>query len=146
MSGPAPKDPALRARRNKASTRAELDPSTRVKAPPLRPSMFAPAKVHPQLRRWWRVIWQSPMAPRWLEADIERLYLVALLRNDFYHERKAATAAEIRLQERDLGLTPLDRRRLEWSIAGPSQKPEPRLLDAPVEEEVDPRMVLRAVK
>lgn len=167
MPGPLPKDRATRARRNVSASQTDLDPMVRVKAPGFPRGLFGevaavvdeegtevtPARArsaHPLTRRWWRVVWQSPMAPLWLAADVERLYLVAALRDRFYREPTSAMAAEIRQQERPLGLTPEDRKRLDWRIqhapAASGQQPaasedeEPTPAAGP-----DPRDVLRLV-
>lgn len=147
-----PKDPALRARRNKASTAATLEhPTSELKTPPLPKRLFAGGAVHRNTREWWKVIWQSPMAPRWIEADIEGLYLVAILRNEFFQRPTSTLGAEIRQQEMRFGLSPIDRRRLDWRIAGPIAKPEegpaPPSDAAPSDvepeaERPDPRLVL----
>ena len=72
------------------------------------------------VQEWWRDIWTSPMAAEYLEADKHGLYLLA----ELYHRRWNATknselrllAAEIRQQEIRFGLTPIDRRRLQWEV------------------------------
>lgn len=148
------KDEAVRQRTNKATTRAELDPNGKARMPSFPAGLFGeegdplrPRQPHTLTRRWWRVIWKSPMAPRWLEADVERLFLVAALRDRFFREPSTTLASEIRQQEQTLGLTPLDRRRLEWHIAGPSSAPSaiaPREVEEAEGE--DPRNLLRMVK
>lgn len=116
MPGPAPKDPSTRARRNKMSTASKIKADPTVKAPDL------PASVtwHPMVGQWWRDLWASPMAPEYDESDRYGLFELAMLRNDFWYadsarERKDA-AAEIRLQDQRFGLSPIDRRRLQWEI------------------------------
>lgn len=75
-------------------------------------------------------MWQSPMAPEFdMDADFRGLVLLAEIWDHFYMvlddpeipaEKKARLrlqiAAEIRLQEQRFGLSPLDRRRLQWEI------------------------------
>ncbi len=60
------------------------------------------------------------MAAEYLEADQEDLYLLAELRQDFAQARTAAErnklATEIRLQGHRFGLSPIDRRRLQWEV------------------------------
>lgn len=148
MPGQQPKDPALRVRRNKASTHDVLDPNERVKkVPPLTKDVLGVEMIRPQVHRWWRVVWRSPMAPRWLEADVEVLYLIAALRNRFVGDPIPSLAAEIRQQEARLGLDVMARRRADWRIENSRTEPtEPTapLADMPVDEE-DPRKVLRLV-
>lgn len=151
MPGPVPKDPALRQRRNKVSTGARLDPNARRKPASLTQQMMPGGKVHRLTRRWWNTIWRSPMAPRWLEADIEVLYLVAILRNEFYLKPSTTLAAEIRQQEMRVGLDVMARRRLDWRIEGPRQADPPpapleeKAAQVPADDGVDPRRVLRVV-
>lgn len=150
MKGRRPKDPDARQRRNKASTAAVLDPAAdnELEAPPLSAKLFGDKTLHPLTRKWWKVIWRSPMAVRWLETDVEGLYLVAILRNAFFHQPTPTLAAEIRQQETRFGLDVLSRRRLDWRIANP-QAPapeEPVLTVADFPDDFDPRSVLRAVK
>lgn len=111
---------------------------------------------HPETERWWNDVWSSPMSPEWDESDEHNVILCALLYNDIWlaetaKERKDA-AGEFRLQRKDLGLTPYDRRRLEWTIASADeaadrgrQRRERQTPKAPAVGAVDPRSVLRAV-
>lgn len=151
MRGRKPKDPEVRQRRNKIATAAvlESEPEER-KPPPLSRLLFAGGQVHRQTRRWWLEIWRSPMAPRWLPSDVEALYIIAILRNEFYFRPSPSLAAEIRQQEGRFGLTPFDRKRLDWRIEGPRQEmprqPEIEPERPPEREDIDPRSVLRAVK
>jgi hypothetical protein len=151
MKGRIPKDPDSRRRRNKASTAATLDPNEAAnrKAPPLPRSLF-PTELHKLTRRWWGVIWRSPMASRWLPSDVEGLYLVAILRNEFFWRPTANLAAEIRQQETRFGLDVLARRRLDWRIGGAllheATPPEKELEPVRFDDAFDPRAVLRAVK
>jgi hypothetical protein len=148
-----PKEPELRSRRNKASTHETLDPlgGKTIKRPPLTaPLIGVKGRVHPQVHRWWSVIWRSPMAPRWLEADWEGLYMIARLRHDFWTDGSSTSlAGEIRQQERRFGLDIAARRSLDWRIEGarPAQQPKEQpagLIER--DESFDPRTVLRAVK
>lgn len=117
----AKKDNTVRARANKASTRATLTP-------------LAPEDVvipHLPIRRdmdgnetewcdetldWWDEIWASPMAGEWCEADVHGLYRVAVMVDQFWVNPTASRHAEIRQAQQAYGLTPYDRRRLEWTI------------------------------
>lgn len=115
MPGPAPKPANTRARRNKTASASTLKADASIIAPEL------PAREwHPMVLQWWRDLWASPMAPEYDEADRHGLFELAMLRDDFWRadsakERKDA-AAEIRLQDQRFGLSPIDRRRLQWEI------------------------------
>src|SRR5688572_5771886 len=111
MPGPLPKrNPA---RRNRTSTSAKLSAVHDVEAPPL-PEREAP--WHSQTVAWWADVWASPMAPEYHDSDRHGLFLLAVLVDGFWMHPTQALAAEIRLQRQSFGLTPLDRRRLQWEI------------------------------
>lgn len=146
MPGPAPKHPSTRSRRNKTSTAATLvrDPSITA------PDLPADHDWHPQTLEWWRDVWASPMAPEYDESDRHGLLMLAVLVDDFWRHPKWTTAAEIRLQRQCFGLTPIDRRRLQWEIERVDEAQDRgnrrRAATAPPPAAVDdPRAVLRAV-
>ena len=61
------------------------------------------------------------MATEFLAADRKRLDVIAELHQQFALAAEQGgpitqLASEIRLQEREFGLTPMDRRRLQWEI------------------------------
>lgn len=110
------KDPSTRARRNTAPTAAKLQVVLAAEVPP----MPSGVEWHPQAEAWWSDVWSSPMSPEWDESDLHNVTICAMLYNDIWRaetakDRKDA-ASEYRLQRKDLGLTPYDRRRLEWTI------------------------------
>lgn len=80
------------------------------------PDLPADRVWHSQTLRWWADVWSSPMAPEYDESDIHGLILLAVLVDAFWTEPSQALAAEIRLQRQCFGLTPIDRRRLQWEI------------------------------
>lgn len=103
------------ARRNKSATRATLSTVHDVKTPDL------PVRTwHAQTLVWWADVWDSPMAPEYDDSDRHGLFALALLVDDFWSaetaKERAPLAAEIRLQRQCFGLTPIDRRRLQWEI------------------------------
>lgn len=114
MPGPAPKPNA--ARRNKTSTRATLSAVHDVQAPLLPKGR----QWDWQTESWWRDIWASPMAPEFDDSDKHGLFRLAVLVDDFWTADDANTrmklSAEIRMQGQCYGLTPIDRRRLQWEI------------------------------
>ncbi len=121
MPSPTPKHPSVRARRNKTSTAATLaKPATARVVPPL-PPIVDPETGDmrtwlPMTESWWADVWASPMAPEYDDSDIHGLYVLAALVNGYWMNPSTALAAEIRLQRQCFGLTPMDRRRLQWEI------------------------------
>lgn len=115
---------------------------------------------HPIAEQFWDDIWASPMSPEWDDSDIHNAYMLAMLYNDFWMAdtpyARQALSSEIRLARQALGLSPLDRHRLYWTIeqadsaeakgrkrrAAEKPAPEPPKPD-PAQ---DPREVLRAVE
>jgi hypothetical protein len=110
------KDQSTRARRNKSTTRATLSGDHDIEAPDL-PECFV---WHELTKRWWADLWASPMATEYVDMDINGLYRVAMLMNDFWlaDSLEARNAAQVRLEKADAeyGTNPLARRRLEWQI------------------------------
>lgn len=71
---------------------------------------------HPLTVAWWTTIWDSPMVDEWVDADVPALIVLAALVDDFWRFGDKGTAAEIRMQQREFGLSPLSRRTLQWEI------------------------------
>lgn len=125
---PDPKHQSARARRNKHSTRATLQQTDidDIDIPPM-PAFyekFYDAEAQDWRKRQvpyeiqaiiaWETWWKSPMRGEWTQADYIGLCRLIILENRFW--RGEGDHSEIRLSQKDYGLTPLDRRRLEWSI------------------------------
>lgn len=110
------KDQTTRARRNKATTRATLTADHDIETPPLPEGI----PWHPLTQQWWADLWDSPMATEYVDMDVNGLYRVAMLMNDFWLavNPKERTEAQVRLEKADaeFGTNPLARRRLEWQI------------------------------
>lgn len=124
MPGPAPKHASTRARTNKAATRATLRPhSERAPELPERDESW-----HSMTAAWWSDVWSSPMSPEWDESDVHNVYILAAVYDHIWTAESArdrlAAAAEYRQQRKDLGLTPYDRRRLEWTIESAEESKE----------------------
>jgi hypothetical protein len=93
------------------------------------------------------------MAAEYHESDRHQLYVLMNIYHDFYcagsstGRREAAT--EIRLQRQAFGLTPYDRRRLEWSIVttedAKDRRAGRRQTTPATPPKPDPRAGLRAV-
>lgn len=99
-------------------------------------------------RAWWRDTWHSPMAEEFLKADIHGLYILAELIDQFWlAPDDLKLAAEIRQHRTAFGLTPIDRRRLQWEVervesAGRRRDASPR----PARRKArDPREALRVI-
>lgn len=151
MPGPLPKDPKTRQRRNRSSTAARLtepDPKTVVVPPLPKPEEGKPG-WHPLTLAWWKDIWHSPMASEFHSSDVHGLYLLATLVDAFWWEPNRELAAEIRQQRQCFGLTPMDRRRLQWEIERVEQAQAQGRRVAPVAPKrarKDPRQALVSVK
>lgn len=118
MPGPDPKHPGTRARRNATSTKATLRAVPDMPCPDLPPAPSG--KWHPMTLAWWSDIWSSPMAPEFDASDTHGLFALAMLTEDFWRAEspgeRMKLAAELRQQGQRYGLSPIDRRRLQWEI------------------------------
>ena len=118
---------------------------------------------HAQTRQWWCDVWSSPMSDEWHpETDWHNVIAAAMHYDDVWRaqtpaDRQKADAAYVK-RVAALGLTPYDRRRLEWTIEtakearrrgersrGSGQPPTPAAAPA-AGGRVDPRAQLHAVK
>lgn len=150
MPGPMPKPASTRARRNRTSTAATLSADPKLKAPDLPPRDW-----HPMTLLWWADVWSSPMAPEYDDSDRHGLFALAMLVDDFWTagtpRDRRDIAAEIRQQGQRFGLSPIDRRRLQWEIerteAAKDQGTRRRAAKTPADigPPADPRAILRAV-
>ncbi len=144
MPGPTPKDPKLLQRRNKHSTAATLVDNAPVVGMPELPKRKP--KWRPEVVDWWRDVWASPMASEYIQADIHGLYLLADLMDRYWRDPTTKLATEIRLQRQCFGLTPIDRRRLQWTVEQVESATEKRQQRTRRQQpDVDPRSVLKLV-
>ena len=109
---PTPKAPGVRQRRNKTSTAATLHRVVDADVPALPSS----TEWHELTRSWWVDVWSSPMSGEFDPSDLHGMYVLAMLVDKFWLEPSTSLAAEIRLQRQCFGLSPIDRRRLQWEI------------------------------
>lgn len=109
-----PKHPSTRARRNKVAGARTLSAVHDVETPDL--PEIDDVEWHDMTVWWWDDIWSSPMAPEYDESDIHGLFMLAMLVNAFWSEPSTTLMSEIRLQGQRFGLSPIDRRRLQWEI------------------------------
>ncbi len=156
MKGPAPKPAGLRQRHNRTSTRSLLpaeDATAEVEIPAL-PPIRGRQKWHVMVLQWWEAVWRSPMAGEYLMADREALFLLARLHQDFWTAKDGRSrqgfAAEIRQQGVRFGLSPIDRRRLQWEVekgeqAADQTETRKRRKEVAKAERSDPRDVLKVV-
>lgn len=151
MPGPIPKAPGLRQRRNRVSTAATLPAESSLRVAPALPRRVDEDGGRRRWNRltlaWWKDIWRSPMASEFLQADVHGLYLLAELMDSFWESPSLATAAEIRQHRMAFGLTPIDRRRLQWEVERVESRKRPDASEKPkMNRRRDPRQLLRAVK
>lgn len=155
------------ARRNKSTTRATLSMVHDVQAPELPDGR----SWHEQTTQWWIDIWASPMAPEYDDSDRHGLFALAAMVDDYWQledalnddptvemrmkllRLRSSLMSEIRQQRQCFGLTPIDRRRLQWEIdRGDEAESKTRKRKAAASKStqdqvpaVDPRNVLQAV-
>jgi hypothetical protein len=125
-SGPLPKHPSQRRRRNTVSTTKTLVAVSRIEQAPLLPAreeVNESGEVepwHPASVEFWDSLWSSPMASEYDWSDLPGLLVLADLIHNYWSAKsgmvKKEYAAEIRLQRREYGLGPMSRRSLQWSI------------------------------
>ncbi|MDQ3577286.1 MAG: hypothetical protein M3443_06725 [Actinomycetota bacterium] len=104
------------ARRNRSTTASTLSRVHDVAAPPLPARDDEDRPWHPLTEQWWAALWASPMAPEYDGSDVHGLLMLAVLVDTFWHRPNTELASEIRLQRQAYGLSPIDRRRLQWEI------------------------------
>ena len=150
----AKKDASTRARTNRASTAATLGehPDTLPAIIPDLPDRSdgegGTLLWHKLTREWWADMWASPMSREYHSSDRHALYILAALVDQFWIDPNQKLAGEIRLQRQAFGLTPYDRRRLEWTIETTEDAKErgaarrDRQPSAQPKASSDPRLVL----
>jgi len=145
MASPIPKRASERQRRNKTTTAARFEVTG---APMENPELgrhptSEDGAWHPRTLDFWREVWESPMREEYLRADLDGLFALAVLIDQFWRHPSYHVAAEIRLQRQCYGLTPIDRRRLQWEVvrAETAGRARPKATTP----KGDPRSALRAV-
>lgn len=118
MPGPLPKNPALKQGKSKQSTRALLPAETQpiVRAPQLEPHPGG-EKWHALVLKFWDDVWCSPMAGEYMQADVHGLFRMAVLMQRWLASPTVQISAELRQLSMQFGLSPIDRRRLQWTVA-----------------------------
>lgn len=84
------------------------------------------------------------MRDEYLRADLDGLFALACLVDAFWRKPSPGLAAEVRMQRQCYGLTPIDRRRLQWEVvrAETARRRPAATRSAPVG---DPRVALKAL-
>lgn len=146
MRGLIPKPVGLRQRRNRVATSANLpaEGTGQRRAPPLPQDR----EWRDLTRAWWRDVWHSPMAGEYLKADVHGLYILAELVDAFWENPTTTLAAEIRQHRTAFGLTPIDRRRLQWEVEkveSATRKRQPTAPERKGKRTTDPRSYLRVI-
>lgn len=144
--GLPPKSPKTRQRRNKTTTNATL-----IESSPLNKGKLPALGRRPDRRPWraqvksfWKDVWLSPMATEYTQSDIHGLWILADLIQQYWDDPCPQIASEIRLQRQCYGLTPIDRRRLQWEIKRVDEAPAKRKPARPKRVK-DPRALLKSV-
>lgn len=124
--GPAPKDPARRARTNAAPVPMRILPAILARQPEL-PEFDIDVTVDgvissqqfswpERTREWWQMWADSPLAADFTSTDWSELMDTALLHAEYWRG-KFSLAAELRLRTAKFGATPEDRARLRITFA-----------------------------
>jgi hypothetical protein len=149
------KHSSTRARANRASTATTMG-TTAVRDREI-PDLPNHTDWHPAVLEWWQEMWAAPMSDEYHDSDIHQLFVLARLYQDFYNASavrvrdRLMIAGEIRLQRQSFGLTPYDRRRLEWTIETAEESMDKgrarrsRQVAPPAVADDDPRRGLRTV-
>lgn len=116
----APKPPGQRVRRNKDQREWVTLDGTARKPPAL------PAKKPTWLkstREWWKLLWASPMASVYLEADLDSLYRLARLKDrEARGDLKDTALSSLQRLEDQFGLSPKARQNLQWQVKAQTGK------------------------
>ncbi|MFQ5968853.1 MAG: hypothetical protein ACE5MI_14810 [Acidimicrobiia bacterium] len=105
-----------------AATLPHPGKSKRRKVPPLPPLDDPTEQWHPEVISWWTEVWRSPMAAEFLDSDVRgELYALARLYQRFWKpgldvRELCSLFHAIQKGGQSFGLTPIDRRRLQWEI------------------------------
>lgn len=117
-----PKHPSARQRRNKVATAKTLQLVDKPKVP-LIPKRGPGLAWQPETVKWWHRTWSSPMSSEYDESDFSGIVRRLYLEDAYWYAMKSGMtlaafkfAAEIRIQDAEYGLTPMARRRLQWTI------------------------------
>lgn len=156
-----PKHPGAKASRKRAPSRATLTApevgDIDIPELPLHTRADDGFDWHPNAKAMWVSLWSSPMSAEYDDSDVHQMYVLLRLVDRFWSTESASgmreLAAEIRLSGQRFGISPLDRRRLEWQIettedakARGQRRNAREAPVAPLTGRQDPRGALRAIK
>lgn len=133
--GPAPKDPARRARRNKDTVPTSTIQFVRAEQPELPDGI----EWHPRTVEWWAMWAESPQAEHFMASDWDFLLDTALMHHAMWSKGQWTLAAEVRLRVAKFGATPEDRARLRMHFADADEKDAKRREPATTEVSVERR-------
>lgn len=124
MPGPLPKKPHMRQRRNVSPSKRTLEVTEdqRLTFFDLPDDVAHEDEVHHLTVDWWGRLWDSPQVGEFLQGDLGSLLRLASLIDQWWCTKKLNVAREVRVLEREFGLTPLSRRRLEWTVTQVTDK------------------------
>lgn len=117
--GPAPKDPATRARRNKDPQALRVliaEPAPQPSLPSHMPTGDDEVDWPQQTRDWWKMWAESPLSSEFTSTDWSYLLDTALAHGRLWSGDIKA-APELRLRVAQFGATPVDRARLRITFA-----------------------------
>lgn len=90
---------------------------------PMIPKRGTGLKWTPEALAWWKRTWSSPMSSEYDGSDFSGIVRRVYLEDAYWvavHDGAMGVAlkvaAEIRIQDAEYGLTPMARRRLQWTI------------------------------
>ena len=114
-TGPLPKDPSQRRRRNADAVPGTVLPAGGPDGPT--PELPGGHDYDTRTLSWYETWRCSPQAATFLSTDWQRLHMLAQLVEQYWQEPKKELLSEIRLNESALGATAADRIRLRWTVA-----------------------------
>lgn len=155
-NGPPPKRQVTRQRRNSSAGASQLAADARAAEVPDLPQIGR-RTWHVMTVAWWRDVWTDPMSAEFARSDKHGLFMLAELVDAFWklsatNPKRPKLATEIRMQGQRFGLSPLDRRRLQWEIDKGEEAQERTTTRAARRTRTrsttmdDPRALLKAVK
>lgn len=129
-SGPAPKDPSTRVRRNRDNAVVRIVPMVAVPRPPL-PEFTVQVTEKGDIvertfnwpvmtREWWEMLDLHPLSHEFIAADWSYLMETARIHAAFW-EGDMKVAGELRLRESKYGFTPEDRLKLRIQFAAATE-------------------------
>lgn len=146
--GRRPKDPSVRARRNRAASADQLPTAAAIDKPELPAPPSGSAGWHPLAIEWWGDLWASPQATRYTAMHKHRAYLALYTLHLFFTNPTERLGQRVEVALEGLGVSESDLRRLQWNVPV-ATPPEPSKPERPARASPrrvrDPRSVLRPI-